>query len=486
VERGKEEPMQILHTSDTHLGCTPFNLGEREKDIYEAFGEVLETAVKDRVDAVVHGGDIFHIPRPGGQPLLRLAEGIKKLADRDIGFYFTLGDHDIAGVTGTPSAYLFHKLGLATFAGDGAPRYLKARSGGGSQDRERLMVLGYHKRRRGEINEDFAAEMRRAEELAAAHEGRKLILLHQGLYEFNKWAGEMTVSDLPRNFDYYAMGHLHDHVERRFDQLAGPVCYPGSIDSIPPEKIQETKKGFYIVDFTQEEVKPEWVQIMSSRPQFRFEVEYADLRRRVDEICGDLASRGLVKSPVVYLDIVGDGAEVDNARLRVALAKLLSSSLYCDWDIVSGRPISLADGRVLPDRPADINEEMFKLASEALGNEEAASFALRELLPLLQDGRTEEAADMLLRVFEGSRHNAAVIAAPPAGAPAEVVGAVAVDVTTTTMAANAIAPALSLAEAHPEMQGLATVDSSSTVRHGAKRRGEESGGSSRGRKSGGS
>jgi DNA repair protein SbcD/Mre11 len=393
--------MQILHTSDTHLGCAPYNLHERERDIYQAFEEVIDTAVKDRVDAVVHGGDIFHIPRPGGQPLLRLADGIKKLADKDIRFYFTLGDHDIAGVTGTPSAYLFHKLGLATFVGDGEPHYLKGRTDAVADGKE-VMVLGYHKRRRGEINEEFAAEMKRADELAAAHHGRKVIVLHQGLYEFNKWAGEITANDLPRNFDYYAMGHLHDHDEKRFDALAGPVCYPGSIDSIPPERIQEVKKGFYIVDLSGEEAKHEWVKIESSRPQFRFQVDYADIRRRVDDISNDLASRGLAKSPVVYLDIVG-GAEVDNARLRVTLAKLISASLYCDWDVVSGGSVTLGDGRVLPERPADVNEEMFKLAIEALGGEEAASFALKELLPLLQGGRTEEAAETVFRAFESSR-----------------------------------------------------------------------------------
>ena len=41
-------------------------------------------------------------------PCSKLAEGIKSLADNGIKFYFTLGEHDISGITGTPSSYIFH------------------------------------------------------------------------------------------------------------------------------------------------------------------------------------------------------------------------------------------------------------------------------------------------------------------------------------------------------------------------------------------
>ncbi len=136
--------MLILHTSDTHLGYAQFDLEEREKDVYDAFSEVIETAVKDRVDAVVHAGDIFHIPKPAGRPLVRLGEGIKTLRENGIRFYFTLGEHDILRMRGTPSALLFQKLGLATYVGDGTPVI----------DGD-LMIVGFHKRRNVEIEELF-------------------------------------------------------------------------------------------------------------------------------------------------------------------------------------------------------------------------------------------------------------------------------------------------------------------------------------------
>jgi len=406
--------MQILHTSDTHLGCAPFNYEQREKDIYQAFAEVIDTAVKDRVDAVIHSGDIFHVPKPGGQPLLRLADAVKKLSENDIKFYFTLGDHDIAGITGTPSPYIFHRLGLATFVGDGEPKYLKPRNSGGASAKDTVMILGFHKRRRGEINEEFAQDMKRADDLATAHPGKKVIVLHQGLSEFNKWAWEIGVNDLPRRFDYYAMGHLHDHDEKRFDELAGPVCYPGSIDSIPPERIQECKKGFYIVDLSGAEVKQEWVQIKCSRSHFRFEVDYSDIKGRLEGIYNDLVSRKLLKTPVVHVEVRGRSDEVDSARLNSAFANLVSSCLYCDWEVVPPGDSRSEGGKMFQERPADVNEELLKLAVDALGSEAAASFALKELLPLLQTNRRDEAAEIVFKAFESSRPLMGVVAAASA------------------------------------------------------------------------
>jgi DNA repair protein SbcD/Mre11 len=379
--------MLILHTSDTHLGYAQFDLEEREKDVYDAFSEIIDTAVKDRVDAVVHAGDIFHIPKPAGRPLVRLGEGIKTLREHGIRFYFTLGEHDILRMRGTPSAILFQKLGLATYVGDGQPVI----------DGD-LMVVGFHKRRTIELDE-LRDGFKVADEAAKAHpEKKKVVVIHQGLLECHPY-GEITANDLPRHFDYYAMGHLHDHDERRFERLAGPVCYPGSIDPTPSEGIKEFKKGFFLVDLSGSEARPEWVGLKSSRQQFRFEVEYVRLREEMERIRKEIEERSLQKKPVILVRVKGQ--EIDNAKVAVSISGLRDLCLYPDWEpIVEGGP---AGQEVLTDRPADIQEEMLRLAAIALGDEKRASFAVRELLPLLERGEKEEALDLVNRAYESSR-----------------------------------------------------------------------------------
>jgi DNA repair exonuclease SbcCD nuclease subunit len=384
--------MLILHTSDTHLGYAQFDLEEREKDVYDAFSDIIDTAVKDRVDAVIHAGDIFHTPKPAGRPLVRLGEGIKTLREHGIRFYFTLGEHDILRMRGTPSALLFQKLGLATYVGDGNP----VMDGN-------LMIVGFHKRRPVEI-EELLDGFRLADEVAKEYPNKKkIVVIHQGLLECHPY-GEITSNDLPRHFDYYAMGHLHDHVEKRFERLAGPVCYPGSIDATPSEGIKEVEKGFYLVDFSGSEARPEWVGLKSSRQQFRFEIDYSRLTQEIEGIRHGLEKRSLQKKPIILVRVKGQ--EIDNAKVAAAVSGLRDLCLYPDWEpVIEGGP---AAQEVLMDRPVDIQEEMLRLAAASLGDDKKASFAVRELLPLLERGENEEALDLVNRVYESSRFKRAV------------------------------------------------------------------------------
>lgn len=381
--------MQILHISDTHLGCAEFDLQEREQDVYDAFSEVIETALKDKVDAVVHAGDIFHLPRPGGTPLVKLADGIKALADKGIKFYFTFGEHDISRITGTPSAYLFHKLGLATYIGSGEPVL-----------HGDTLIIGFHKHRRGEIDE-LVEKLKLAGNHAKAHPGKKLLVLHQGLVEAHPFAGELRANDLPPEFDYYAMGHLHDNFQRQFEGMRGPVCYPGSLDPTPGEGIKEFKKGFYFVDLSGSETRPEWVQLRSSRKMLHYDLEYAGLIEGVARVVNEIESQGLEKKPV--LSVTVNGKDIDSAKMSAALSRLLPYCLHY-FPVVNEESVS--GERVYGEKPADMQLEMLSLAESVLGSKDLASFAITELLPALTHGETEEAIDVIRIAFEKSRFGA--------------------------------------------------------------------------------
>ena len=207
--------MLIGHFSDTHLGAMPYNLKDREEDFYEAFDEAIQTMVKDHVDAVIHAGDIFDIPKPGGTALVKFLNGLKLLKENQVKFFFTMGEHDISRLPGIPSPFLFKEMDLATYVGDGIPHTYRD-----------LTIVGFHKRRKTEI-EELQDTLKDLDSQTARLDGKKILVLHQAMLEFHKFAGELVSSDLPQSFDYYAMGHLHDHFQSTFDGFRGPVCYPG-------------------------------------------------------------------------------------------------------------------------------------------------------------------------------------------------------------------------------------------------------------------
>ena len=192
---GDERGLLIGHLSDTHLGAAPYNLKDREDDFYEAFDEAIQTMVKDHVEAVIHAGDIFDIPKPSGTALVRFLNGLKLLRENQIRCFFTLGEHDISRIPGIPSPFLFRELDLATYIGDGMPHTLRD-----------LTIVRFHKRRKMEI-EELQGILRGLDSQMEGDGRKKVLVLHQAMSEFHTYAGELTSSDLPKNFDYYAMGH---------------------------------------------------------------------------------------------------------------------------------------------------------------------------------------------------------------------------------------------------------------------------------------
>lgn len=376
--------MLIGHLSDTHLGAMPYNLKEREDDFYEAFDEAIQTMVKDHVDAVIHAGDIFDIPKPGGTALVKFLNGLKLLKENQIKFFFTMGEHDISRLPGIPSPFLFERIDLATYIGDGKPHAYRD-----------LTIVGYHKHRKTEID-DLRQKLNSLNLEAVEAGGKKVLVLHQGMLEFHKYAGELVSSDLPKNFDYYAMGHLHDHFQNTFDGFDGPVCYPGSTDATSSEGIHEYKKGFYITDISGEEAKPEWIQIKSLRQEFAPEFSY----KRLEEDVSILAEKvgGLAKKAILSIKVQGE--EIDSARVTSVLKALADHVLYYVWQPVEE---GVAGGKDFTERPSDIEGQMLSMATTITGSSAAGSFGVTELLPLLAENRVDEATDLLWSAFKAGR-----------------------------------------------------------------------------------
>ena len=166
--------------------------------------------------------------------------------------------------------------------------------------------------------------MRHAEELAKQHGGKGVLVLHQGLADFNKFAGEVNSTDLPAGFNYYALGHYHDHHEKRFDFLGGPLAYPGSIDLTPSEGIKEADKGLILTDMSGEEPSTQWVRLESRRQQFSARIDYNDIVNEVDQIIKKATAYG--KKPIARIEVAG--SNIDSKVIAEHLKKLNDCSLH--------------------------------------------------------------------------------------------------------------------------------------------------------------
>ncbi|OLZ41476.1 metallophosphatase [Natrinema saccharevitans] len=106
---------RVIHTGDTHIGYQQYNSPERRRDFLEAFRSVVEDAVADDVDAVIHAGDLFHDRRPSLVDLQGTVDILRTLSDAGIPFLAVVGNHE--SKRDAQWLDLFADLGLATRLG---------------------------------------------------------------------------------------------------------------------------------------------------------------------------------------------------------------------------------------------------------------------------------------------------------------------------------------------------------------------------------
>ena len=372
--------MLFSHISDTHLGLVQYGSNERERDVYDAFNQAIDISIKDKVDFVIFAGDIFENPKPNGNAILQMANALKRLKENKIDSFFILGEHDRSNIASNPVPFVYHNLGFSKYIGGGNPIEYKG-----------IMLVGFDKIRPPEMaqNEERFSNVDKDIE---NFQGHKILVLHQGVTEFNKFAGEIQSTDLPKNFTYYAMGHLHDKDIKQFNHLKGPIAYPGSIELTSSEGIKDTKKGFFEVDISGNEAIPKWIEL-DTRPQFSFKTEYKELTKTIDEIIEKM--KDCIKKPIIDVKIQGEDIEIDYIQSQIT--RLNSFTLKCSWGIDTKQ---ISDSSVFLDRPNEIEDEIFKLSIKALDSEQDAKFAINELLPKLSKDRIDQGLEIIIENYE--------------------------------------------------------------------------------------
>lgn len=107
----------LAHLSDLHLGYSSGkkNIDEngynvRENDGYIAYNQAVDQIIKEKVDAVLVAGDMFHSPRPKNHTMLIAQEGLRRIAKEGIPVYIIAGNHDATDVRAEiPSSRLLHE-----------------------------------------------------------------------------------------------------------------------------------------------------------------------------------------------------------------------------------------------------------------------------------------------------------------------------------------------------------------------------------------
>jgi exonuclease SbcD len=233
--------VRIAHLADTHLGYRQYNLEEREKDIYDVLEEIGDKIREEHADLIIHSGDLFDSPRPTTQAYYAFKKFLKKL-DGKSRFFAVLGDHDKPKIRGIPPHKLFDdQIQILGMSGNAQHQQIEIHG-------EKVIVAGI-----SNLSKNYRPLL--VEELKKLEVLKKdcdcsILALHEGIDKFFiEEVCELALTEIPKNFTYYAMGHLHMRIKASHGH--GVLAYPGSSEIISSQEIaswRKTGKGFNIVD----------------------------------------------------------------------------------------------------------------------------------------------------------------------------------------------------------------------------------------------
>lgn len=264
----------MVHVADVHLGVESYGridpatgLNSRLLDFTARLDEVVDCAIRERVDLFLFAGDAYRSRDPSPTQQRELAKRVRRLSDAGIPTFLLVGNHDLPAASGRANSLdIFETLGVPNVTVGRHPRVYRIETAAGPIQIVALPWLRRSALMATQQGRSMSADEARREiqSLAASAIATAVETLEPGVpavlaahisiegatygSERSVLVGEDIV--LPRSsvahpaFAYVALGHIHKH------QVLGddpPVVYPGSIERVDFGE-ERDPKGFMMVE----------------------------------------------------------------------------------------------------------------------------------------------------------------------------------------------------------------------------------------------
>jgi exonuclease SbcD len=245
--------IKFAHLADCHLGAWR---NENLNQIgYEAFERAIDIIIKENVDFVIISGDLYDVSNPKVEVIDLSVRELKRLKDKEIPTYGIMGSHDFSPsnksmIRPLITAGLFIDVSKGEYEDD------KLRLDFSQDPKTNIKLTGLRARKRSLEIEDYKVLDRESLE---QEKGVKIFILHTMMNELKpkefKDMESAPKSLLPKNFNYYAGGHLHKTIpeELRENEQAikinstKNIIYPGSLYPTDFRELENNQYGGFCI-----------------------------------------------------------------------------------------------------------------------------------------------------------------------------------------------------------------------------------------------
>jgi len=242
---------KFAHMSDIHLGA-PVEPALRELE-RKCFARAVDLCLEQDVDFVLISGDLFDVGIPDLGVVNDAVKKMRELREAKVPIYAIYGSHDYTP-TGTSVIDVLHTAGILTNVMHPVHEAGKLRLKMFVDPETGAKLTGIAARKIGLESKSYEILDREALEKET---GFKVFAFHSGITQFKpEYLSEMETIDigsLPKGFDYYAGGHIHQRGEFHLPGYQR-VVFPGPLFTGHGGKDLEMtargeRRGFYVVDF---------------------------------------------------------------------------------------------------------------------------------------------------------------------------------------------------------------------------------------------
>jgi len=424
---------KFIHISDTHLGRNWPVIATREEariqDYGKAFQYVVDKAIENEVDFILHGGDLIENPTPNIAAMRRLFSELRRLGKNNIEFIITRGSHD-------SSRIYFEKFGgdfLNILDEEEKLIYVNANPGektrtgkdfydlkaGDGKTIVRIYGLG-----------DYGSEQKNKLVAFSQSFTRKnvdfvILLLHSSMIDRPYSTGAVvSTTDLKsmhgsKLIDYAALGHDH----QQFEISDARIYNPGSTEycsfkeasklslAYKSKKLRELgkeikDKGFYLVEVKDEKVLTKFERIPTKKflnVEVTFErASPTDVKEGMIEALTQIADKNSFIRPVISGSLAPNYHEYD-----LPLREIHDSvnAAYIEWPVCELETGSKFKGEVSPEKDyLPLVEKYFEERGwDTRSSKTIADFAIKivkRMNPAFSTETREEPKESILKIID--------------------------------------------------------------------------------------
>jgi len=237
--------MKFSHIADCHIGGWR---DQKLKDLsIQAFEKAIDISIEKGVDFILIAGDLFNTSIPNFEGLKTTVIKLRQLKEKNIPVYMIAGSHDFSP-SGKTMIDVLEGAGLVINVVKGQIDENKKLKLNFTIDQKTNAKITGMLGKKGMLEKSFYEDLDTTN--LEQEQGFKIFMFHTALTELKseelKEMDSSPISLLPKGFNYYAGGHVHEVQEKDIEGY-GKVTLPGPLF---PNNFKELEKlqngGFYI------------------------------------------------------------------------------------------------------------------------------------------------------------------------------------------------------------------------------------------------